>query len=108
LIATDYFTKWKEARALKKEDTGELISFVEENILSRFGVPEKFITGNGTIFIGSKFTSFCGEYGITREIIKLLSINGLVEWTNKTLVQILKKIILKNQRNWHNKMNNAF
>ena len=40
LSATKYLKKWKEARALKMEDTDELISFVEENILSFFGVPE--------------------------------------------------------------------
>lgn len=38
LTITYYFTKWKEARALKKEDIDELFSFVEENIFSRFRV----------------------------------------------------------------------
>jgi hypothetical protein len=64
LTATYYFTKWKEAIALKKVDSEELINFLKDNILSRFGVPEKFITDNGSIFIGSKFTKFCGEFGI--------------------------------------------
>lgn len=32
LTATNYFTKWKEARDLKV-DVDELISFIEENIL---------------------------------------------------------------------------
>lgn len=65
LIATDYFTKWKESRALKKEDTYELISFIEKNSLSSLGVPEKFITNDCTIFIVSKLPVFCGEYGTT-------------------------------------------
>jgi hypothetical protein len=56
LIAIDYFTKWKEAIALKRVDSEELIKIIKDNILSRFGVPEKFITDNGSIFIGSKFT----------------------------------------------------
>jgi hypothetical protein len=64
LTATDYFTKWQEVVALKKVDSEELINFLKENILSRFRVPEKFITDNGSIFIGSKFTKFCGEFGI--------------------------------------------
>ena len=58
MIATDCLTKWKEARTLKKDDTDELISFIEENILSRFGVPEKFITDNGIIFVGSNLFPF--------------------------------------------------
>jgi hypothetical protein len=60
LTTTDYFMKWPEAVALKKFDSEELIKFLKNNILSRFGVPDKFIIDNGLIFIGSKFTEFCG------------------------------------------------
>ena len=65
LTATDYFTKCQEAKALKTTNIEELILFIEENVFSRFGVSEKFITNNGSIFIGSKFTAFCGKYGVT-------------------------------------------
>ena len=64
LIATYYFTKWKEAITLKKVYWEELIRFLKENILEEFRVPENFITDKGSIFIGSKFTKFCGEFGI--------------------------------------------
>ena len=64
LTATDYFTKWLEAMALKKVDAEELIKFIKDNVLLRFGVSDKFITYNGSIFIGSKFTEFCGQFGI--------------------------------------------
>jgi hypothetical protein len=61
---TNYFTKWPKEVELKRDDSEELIKFLKDNIFSRFDVPEKFITDNGSIFIGSKFTEFCGEYGI--------------------------------------------
>jgi hypothetical protein len=64
LTTTDYFTKWPEEVALKRVDSEELLKFLKDNILSRFSVPDKFITDNGSIFIGSKFTDFCAEYGI--------------------------------------------
>jgi hypothetical protein len=60
LIATNYFTKWSKVVALKRDDSKELIKFLKDNILPIFGVPEKFITDNGSIFIGSKFTKFYG------------------------------------------------
>jgi hypothetical protein len=109
LTATDYFTKWPEAVALKRVDSEELIKFLKDNILSRFGVPDKFITDNGSIFIGSKFTEFCGEYGIImgQSSNYYPQGNGLAESTNKTLIQILKKTIDKNQRNWHLKLTDA-
>jgi hypothetical protein len=43
--------KWPKAVALKRVDSEELIKFLKDNILSRFGVPEKFITDKGSIFI---------------------------------------------------------
>jgi hypothetical protein len=33
--------------------------------------------------------------------------NGLAQSTNNTLIEILKKTIDKNQRNWHLKLTNA-
>jgi hypothetical protein len=51
---TDYFTKWREVVSLRNADSKQLILFLKENILSRFGVLEKSITYNGSIFIGSK------------------------------------------------------
>jgi len=50
--------------ALKNVESEQLIIFLKEKFLSRFGIPEKFIMDNSSFFIGSKFTIFCGEYGI--------------------------------------------
>jgi len=109
LTATYYFTKWLEAMELKKVDSKELIKFLKDNILSRFSVPDKFITDNGLIFIGSKFTEFCGKYGILmgQSSNYYPQGNGLVESTNNTHIQILKKTIDKNQRNWKLKLTDA-
>jgi hypothetical protein len=58
LTATDYFTKWPEAVALERVDSEELIKFIKDNILSIFGIPDKIITDNGSIFISSKLHNF--------------------------------------------------
>jgi transposase InsO family protein len=109
LTATDYFTKCLEEMALKKDDVEELTKFLKDNIVSIFGVPDKFITDNGSIFIGSKFAEFCREYGIImgQSSNYYPQGNSLIESTNKTRVQILKKTIDKNQRNWHLKLMDA-
>jgi transposase InsO family protein len=77
--------------------------------LSRFGVPKKFITDNGSIFIGSKFTTFCGKFGITmgQSSNYYPQGNGFSESTNKYLIQILKKTVATNQRDWHKNITNA-
>ncbi|XP_070672384.1 uncharacterized protein [Malus domestica] len=67
LVATDYFTKWVEAKSYAELTSKEVCSFVEENIVTRFGVPETIITDNGTVFTSDRlkdYTSslFSAEY----------------------------------------------
>jgi hypothetical protein len=97
LKTTDYFTKWIEAMALKKVGAKELIGFHKDNIFLRFGVPDKFITENGLIFIGSKFMEFCGQYGIImgQSSNYYPQGNGFAESMNKTLVRYLRKLLME-------------
>jgi hypothetical protein len=41
-----------------------VIKFLEENILSRFGCPEKNITDNALAFKSLAMTDFCQKYNI--------------------------------------------
>jgi hypothetical protein len=50
LTATNYFTKWIEAIPTRQATDAVIISFLENNILSRFGCPNKLITDNTTTF----------------------------------------------------------
>jgi transposase InsO family protein len=72
-------------------------------------VPDRFIIDNGSIFIGLKFKKLCGEYRIImgQSSNYYPQGNGLTESTNKTLIQILKKTVDKNQKNWHLKLTDA-
>jgi hypothetical protein len=88
LTTTNYFMKWPEVMALNKADVKELIKFLKDNILSRFGVLDKIFIDNGSIFIGSKFMEFYGKYGIImgQSSNNYPQGNGLVESTKKKLV----------------------
>ena len=50
LAATDYFSKWAEALALKNTRAKEVIEFIKHKIVYRYGVPSKITTDNGTPF----------------------------------------------------------
>jgi hypothetical protein len=56
-----------------------------------------------------KIYKFCGEYGIImgKSSNYYPQGNGLAESTNKTLIQIIKKTIEANHKNWHNKLIDA-
>ena len=65
MIATDYFTKWIEAIPSRQATDTVTISFLERNILSRFGCPQKIITDNAATFKSKNMIDFCHKYHIT-------------------------------------------
>ena len=44
IVATDYFTKWVEAIPMKKVEQKDVISFIKEHIIHRFGIPQTITT----------------------------------------------------------------
>jgi hypothetical protein len=64
LLATDYFTKWVEAIPLKKVRLENMVEFVKEHIIHRFGIPQTFTTDQGTQFTSSEFRDFAKSMGI--------------------------------------------
>jgi hypothetical protein len=64
LISIDYFTKWVEVLLLKHSTNDQVISFLENNILSIFGLPLEIIIDNGPTFISSKMAQFLAKLGV--------------------------------------------
>ncbi|KAM2919562.1 hypothetical protein COP2_041506 [Malus domestica] len=58
LVATDYFTKWVEAKSYAELTSKDVYNFVEENIVTRFGVPEAIIKDNPMIFTADRFKEY--------------------------------------------------
>ncbi|CAL8102390.1 unnamed protein product [Prunus armeniaca] len=58
VIAVNYFTKWAEAEALAIIIATRIETFVWQNIVGRFGVPNTIITDNGRQFDNTKFKQF--------------------------------------------------
>ncbi|XP_025628107.1 uncharacterized protein [Arachis hypogaea] len=103
LVGVDYFSKWVEAIPLREVTHNEIIDFIEEHIVHRFGIPQSITTNQGTMFIGKKVM----EYAKSRDIKMLSSTpyyaqaNGQVEAANKILIALIKKYIGRQPRNWH-------
>jgi len=86
-----------------------IISFLENNILSCFGCPNKLITDNATAFKSKRMIEFCHKYQITlgHSTAYYPQGNGLAESSNKSLVNIIKKLLETNKKSWHKKLVNA-
>jgi hypothetical protein len=109
LVAMDYFTKWTEAVLLRNVTNQEVISFMQEHIIYRFGVPQTLATDQGPSFMAHQFREF-----VQSMKIKLLNsspyytqANGQAESSNKVLIKIIKKRIKDNSRRWHEKLSEA-
>jgi hypothetical protein len=50
LTATNYFTRWVESIPTKKSTEEVVVHFLEERIITRFGIPFKIITDNAKDF----------------------------------------------------------
>jgi IS30 family transposase len=100
LLATDYFTKWVEAVPLKKVTSENMVEFVKEHIIYRFGIPQTITTDQGAQFVSSEFREFAESMGI-----KLLNsspyyaqANGQAEASNKIMIKIIQKKIDQKQK----------
>ena len=48
LVAIDYFTKWVEAASYANVIIQVVTRFINQNLISRYGVPSRTITDNGS------------------------------------------------------------
>jgi len=85
------------------------MQFLETNILSRFRYSEKIITDNVVAFKSKRMINFYHEYHITlgHSTTYYPQGNGLAELSNKSLINIIKKVLEENKKNWHKKIVNA-
>ena len=64
LVATDYFTKWTEAVPLKNMTHREVVEFITEHIIHRFGIPQTLTADQGSSFISKEVCEFAKSYNI--------------------------------------------
>ena len=75
-------------------------------MLSRFGCPQKIITDNATYFRSKKMIDFYNKYHISlgHSTSYYPQSNGLAESSNKSLVNIIKKLLEDNKKTWNKRL----
>ncbi|XP_070039688.1 uncharacterized protein [Nicotiana tomentosiformis] len=106
LAATYYFSKWVEVVALKKVKKENIVIFIRVNIIYRFGIPHYIITDNGKPFDNRLMNKIYDLFSFKQRNSYMYNdaANNLVEAFNKTLCNLLKKVVPKSKRDWHDRM----
>ena len=86
IVAIDYFTKWSEAQAVRKDDARTSATLLTERIICWFGVPGELVSDRGTHFLNDVVEELTSYFNIWHDKTTPYkpSTNGKVESTNKT------------------------
>ena len=64
VVATEYLTKWAEAKAVKTDTAVHAAIFMYENIISRFGCPKILVSDRGSHFLNELFEEMTIKFRI--------------------------------------------
>jgi hypothetical protein len=102
-VATEYFSKWVKAIPLRKATGAAVENFIREHIITRFGIPHKIISDNGTPFVNKNVREVLEHYRIKhrRSTPYYPQGNGQAEATNRMLLHILSKMVFDYGKGWN-------
>ena len=96
LVAVDKFTKWIEARPIKKVDGPTAVRFIKD-IVVRYGMPNSIITDDGINFTKGALEQYCSVSGIRLDLASVAypQSNGQVERSNGLILSGVKPRLVK-------------
>ena len=99
IVATDYFTKWAKARAMRKTNAQSTAKFLYEQVISHYGCPLELISDCSAHFLNEVITRLTTEFMIIHRQSSAYypQANGQAESTNKTSCKILTKTVEASQ-----------
>ena len=102
LVATDYATKWVEARVLRTNSAQETAQFLYELVLTQFGCPLHLVNDQGSHFLNGTIQVLTEHFLLrhTTSTTYYPQGNGQAESTNKVIVKMLQKLVNDNHTDW--------
>ena len=102
LVISDFFTKWTESFAMLNMEARTCAKILVNEVVSRFGVPNKIHSDQGRQFESNLFAEMCELLQIekTRTTPYHPQSDGMVERFNRTLCAMLSTLVDDNQGNW--------
>src|SRR5260363_61542 len=94
IVATEYLTRWPEARAVPDTSANTLAQFIFEEIVCRHGTPKIILSDQGCNFISETIRILCEKFLIKHKFSSPYhpQTNSMVERFNRTLCESLAKV----------------
>ena len=109
ILATNYSTKWVEARATRKNDALATVSALFEEIMMHFGHPLELVSNTGKHFFNDVIINITSRYLIKHRKTTPYNpkANGLMERANGIVGKILNKMVSAHKMDWDRKLPSA-
>jgi transposase InsO family protein len=80
---------------MKSVASKDVINFVKEHVIHRFGIPHTIATDGGSVFISEEFKKFATDMGIKliRSSPYCAQANGQAEASKQSLIKLIKRKI---------------
>jgi len=84
IVATDYHTKWVEARAVPDKTASTVAGFIYEDIICRHGAPKELLSDQGREFVNALVAQICELFATKHKTTRPYhpQTNGLTERFN--------------------------
>ncbi|GKE35390.1 reverse transcriptase domain-containing protein [Tanacetum coccineum] len=108
LVATDYLSKWVEAKVLPTNDARVVCKFLK-SLFARFGTHRAIISDRGTHFYNDQFAKIMLKYIATHRLSTPYhpQTSGQVEVSNHGLKRILERTIGEHHALWSDKLDDT-
>jgi hypothetical protein len=109
LAIMDYFTKWVEVVPMKLVASIDVINFVKEHVIHRFGIPQTITIDGDSVFISEEFKKFTTNMGIKliRSSPYYAQANGQAQASNQSFIKLIKRKLDEYPRRWHEALSEA-
>jgi transposase InsO family protein len=109
LSIMDYFTKWVEAIPMKSVTSKDVVNFIKEHVIHRFGIPQTITTDGGSVVISEEFRKFATDVGIKliRSSPYYAQADGQAKASNQSLIKLITRKIDEHPRRWHEVLSEA-
>ena len=103
LVFVDFLSRYTEIVPIKDRTAVSVAEALRHRVITRHSCPRVLISDNAKEFVSEIFKQICAFYDINKcEIVAHKpSSNGLVERTNKKIIEILRTLIKPTTSDWH-------